>query len=111
MSLGEVSLTDRIPLVSFAGSHLEELRVTFDRESLMHCYFVELVANSNQRSHRYRFSGVRNLVVEEGFSGSLADVCVSDISSRNWDGVSVEVHKIGQDPGITFLASSMEPCS
>lgn len=70
--------------------------------------YIELIADAPGRKRHLRFKAPRNLHIEEGFNGNLSGMAVMDISARGWDSTNIEVLNFEQDPGITFLAASME---
>lgn len=70
--------------------------------------FIEMIALGSGCTRHLRFAQPRRLKVDEGFEGCLSGMVVRDISSRQWGGIAVEVGNLEQDPGLTFIAKSME---
>ena len=72
---------------------------------------IEIVAIGGEKKRHLRFTGVSNLRIDEGFSGSISGMEIVDISSQQWDSVRIHVRNFEQDPGITFFAAAMENVS
>jgi hypothetical protein len=70
--------------------------------------FIEMIASSSGNTRHLRFAQPRRLKVDEGFEGCLSGMVIKDITSRQWGGIGVEVGNLEQDPGLTFIAKSME---
>ncbi len=60
-------------------------------------------------TRRLRFTGVRNLRLEEGFPGRTGGLCITDISARGWEDCGVEVDDFeNSGGGIYFYARDVE---
>lgn len=71
--------------------------------------FIELfLQNRVGKTRHLRFNHVSNVVIESGFSGYLGGMEIIDISHRQWASALIEVGNFEQDPGIKFLAMSMD---
>jgi hypothetical protein len=103
-------MNDAVIFAGFSNMHLVDFRYHIDWQSWKDSY-IELVAQGPGRNRHLRFSGVSNLQIDEGFNGSLSGMEIVDISERQWDSVRIEVRNFEQNPGITFLAASMETVS
>jgi len=100
-------VSDSIILAGFSNMDLVDFHYHIEWESWKDS-FIELFAKKGEKTRHLRFNGISNLKIQEGFSGSLSGMLVVDISARQWDSALIEVQNIEQDPGITFLAHSME---
>lgn len=100
-------MSDSVILAGFSNTELVDFHYHIEWESWGDC-FIELFAKEGEKMRHLRFNGVSNLKIEEGFCGALSGMLVMDISARQWDSSRIEVQNIEQDPGITFLAHSMD---
>lgn len=100
-------MSDSIVMAGFGGMKLVDFHYHIECDSWRDC-FIELVAKKGKNIRRLRFNGVRNLKIEEGFCGSLSGMLIMDVSARQWDSLCIEVQNIEQDPGMTFMAHSMD---
>ncbi len=100
-------MSERLLLGGFSNMRLLDFHYHVDPVSWESSY-IELVAEGQGKTRHLRFKAPRNLRIEEGFDGSLSGMEILDISDRQWDSARVEVANFEQDPGITFLATSME---
>jgi hypothetical protein len=103
-------MNDAVLLAGFSNMNLVDFHYHIDWQSWKESY-IELIAQGQEGSRHLRFSGVSNLRIDEGFNGSLSAMEIVDISDRHWDSARIEVRNFEQDPGITFLALSMETIS
>ena len=103
-------MSDAVLLAGFSNMDLVDFHYHIDWLSWKDSY-IELVAQGQGRGRHLRFLGVSNLRIDEGFNGSLSGMEIVDISNRQWDSARIEVRNFEQDPGITFLAVSMEAIS
>ncbi len=100
-------MSDSVLLAGFSNMDLVDFHYHIDWQSWKDSY-IELVAQGQGRNRHLRFVGVSNLRIDEGFNGSLSGMEIVEISDRQWDSARIEVRNLEQDPGITFLAVSME---
>lgn len=100
-------MNDTLLYADFSNTNLVDFHYHIDWQSWKESY-IELVALGTAGKRRLRFLGVSNLRIDEGFSGSLSGMEIVDISDHQWDSAQIEVRNFEQDPGITFLALSME---
>ena len=100
-------MNDTVLMGGFSGMYLEDFQYHIDWSCWKDSY-IELSAIKDDQRRHLRFNGVSNLQIEEGFSGSLSGMIVVDIADRHWDVARIEVRNFEQDPGITFLAITME---
>ncbi len=100
-------MSERLLLGGFSNMQLVDFHYHVDPDSWESSY-IELVAEGQGKRRHLRFEAPRNLHIEEGFSGSLSGMEILDISDRQWGSTRVKVSNFEQDPGITFLAASME---
>lgn len=103
-------MSDTVLLAGFSNMDLVDFHYHIDWQSWKESC-IELIAQGRGRNRHLRFSGVSNLRIDEGFNGSLSGMEIVDISDRQWDSARIEVRNFEQDPGITFLAVSMETVS
>jgi hypothetical protein len=57
---------------------------------------------------RLRFTGVRDLEVDAGFPYRYSGLMICDISHLGWEATHIRVTGEEQDPGIRFLANTVE---
>lgn len=100
-------MSNSVLLAGFTGMELVDLHYHIDSNTWKNSY-IELTARKGGKSRHLRFGGVSELQIDKGFSGSLAGMIVADISDRQWDSARIEVRNLEQDPGITFLALTMD---
>ncbi|WP_431095324.1 hypothetical protein [Polaromonas aquatica] len=103
-------MNDAVLLAGFSNMDLVDFHYHIDWQSWKGSY-IELTAQGQGRKRHLRFSGVSNLRIDEGFNGSLSGMEIVDISDRQWDSARIEVRNFEQDPGVTFLAATMETVS
>ena len=88
-----------VDLVDFQYHIGEDLN---DRYILMKC------KSRDGKVRDLRFNQPSNLKIDEGFWDGLSGMAIVDISSRQWANAKIEVVNFEQDPGITFIAMSMD---
>ena len=98
---------DTIILSGFSNMELVDFHYHLDWQSWKDSY-IELIVQGKGEKRHLRFTGVANLRIEEGFGGNLSGMEIVDISDRQWESARIEVRNFEQDPGITFLAATME---
>lgn len=104
---GWCDMDEPVLLGGFSNLRLTEFRYHISVNSCDES-FIEMIASGSGCTRHLRFAQPRRLKVEEGFEGCLSGMVVRDISSRQWGGIGVEVSNFEQDPGLTFIAKSME---
>jgi len=71
--------------------------------------YIRLKCNNRKGLKRELvFHSPSNLEIQKDSFGSLSGMEVIDISTRQWDCAKIEVINYEQDPGMTFIAKSME---
>jgi hypothetical protein len=101
-------MDEPILLSGFTNTDLIDIRYHLDPEDFSNS-FIELTAQTRTGEKRsLKFGQVSNLKIDSGFCGSLSGMVIVDIKSRQWGHSKIEVQNFEQDPGVTFLAASME---
>ncbi len=100
-------MNNHVLLTGFSNMQLVDLHLHIDHASMMGSK-IEIVAEGGGEKRHLRFAGASNLRIDEGFTGSLSGMEIVDISSRQWDLARIQVRNFERDPGITFLAATME---
>ncbi len=101
-------MSDPILLSGFSNTDLTDLRYHLDPENYSNNYIELAIRSRAGLIRKVRFEQVSNLKIDQEFSGSLSGMVIVDISSRQWSNARIEVQNFEQDPGVTFLAQSME---
>ncbi|WP_414932261.1 hypothetical protein [Vibrio europaeus] len=100
-------MSEKVIFAGFANNDLVEFKYNNDPwDSTLSS--IELVAHDrNGMFKSFKFEGVSNLEIEEGFNGYLGGTAIVDISERQWAHAQIEVHNYESDSGISFLAMSV----
>jgi len=101
-------MNEPILLSGFTNSDLTDLNYHLDPEDYSNSSIELSIQNRDGLKRKLRFEMVSNLKIDQDFSGSLSGMVVVGVSGRQWGNVRVEVQNFEQDPGITFLAKTME---
>ena len=70
--------------------------------------FIEMLLSKGSELRRLRFSSPRGFSVDEGFELSYIGLQIVDVSSRQLEGIGVEVSSFENTPGLRFFARAVE---
>ena len=101
-------MNEPVLLEGFGNSDLIDFNYHLDPNEFINSTIELIVKSKNGDNRVLKFCEISDLRIDDGFSGSLSGMIILDISNRQWAYARVEVHNFEQDPGITFLAQSME---
>ncbi len=101
-------MEEPVLLSGFSNTDLVDLIYHSNPEDYTESYIEIEARDRTGKRRRLRFEQVSNLEIEKDFSGCLSGMIIVDIKSRQWGGSRVEVQNFEQDPGVTFLAMSMD---
>jgi hypothetical protein len=68
---------------------------------------LDLTLRKDGVVRRLRFLQPHNIKIDQSFHGNLGGFTILDVTSRQWDGINVEVKNYEQDPGLTFVAADV----
>ena len=101
-------MSEPILLSGFSNTDLVEIKYQLDPERYSNSYLELAIRSRDGLNRKMKFEQVSNLEIDQDFTGDLSGMIIVDISSRQWDQAHIEVQNFEQDPGVTFLAKSME---
>ena len=104
-------MSEKVMFADFANTDLVDFNYHIDPwDPLDNSIF--LVAHDRAGNFRkFKFIGVSNLAIEEGFNGYLGGMEIIDISCRQWSHARIAVQNFEAESGISFLAMSIEVVS
>ncbi len=104
----EVKLSEKVLFADFANTDLVEFKYNIDPWDSS-TSSIEMVVHDRAGTFRkFKFNKVSNLTIEEGFTGYLGGTAIVDISCRQWSHAQIEIQNFESDPGINFLAMTVE---
>ncbi len=101
-------MDEPVLLSGFSNSYLTDFYYHSNPDDFEESYIKITATDSNKNKRVLLFKQPSNLVIEKDFNICLSGMVIVDISSRQWGHSRIEVQNFEQDPGITFLAKSME---
>src|SRR5262245_43189337 len=86
---------------------IAELRYVVETSD--HDGFIEMLLSKGSELRRLRFASPQGFSVDEGFEPtSYIGLQIVDVSSRQLEGIGVEVSSFENVPGLRFFARSVE---